>query len=270
MVYVGRNGSNPDASLIDPFLEARASGMLGPMGYWPSYANASPENRGAYLKWLSGGKNDPATDIGYVFLYFYGLERRVFADAETNPAVASELPLIEAEVIRLQGIYSDNHSFRSYSDSLIGFVKAARTVAGGLAETVPNFAKARGIPFALKVGLARFVVQEAPIPGEWAYAWWLADPSTRLKTASERCPGEFKQLFIEYYSQKFKPGLCLRPNKTRLAAVHRVASPSLPRSQYVGEFQIQPVAPCCMANVLERPKADSQRRSLDDWCGGQS
>lgn len=265
MVYVGINGSNPDALLIDPSLEVRTSGTSNSMGYWPSYANASPENRGEYLKWLSGGKNEPDADIGLVFLYFYGLERRVLADAETNPAVASELPPIEAEVIRLQGIYSDNHSFRSYSDSLIGFVKAARTVAGGLPETVTDFAKAWEIPFVLKVGLARFVVQEAPIPGEWAYAWWLADPSTRLKTASERCPGEFKQLFIEYYSQKFKPGLRLRPNKTRLAAVHRVASPSLPRRQYERVLDLPDVTVLTAPMKKLQEVADCCHQALDRY-----
>jgi len=66
-----------------------------------AYANASPENRGEYLKWLSGGKNDQGVDIGYVILYFYGLERRVLVDAESDRSVASELPIIETEILRL-------------------------------------------------------------------------------------------------------------------------------------------------------------------------
>lgn len=232
MVYVGNDSVQPDASLIDPSLVVRADGPASAWGYWPTYSGATPENRAAYLKWLEDGKDAPDADIGCVFLYFYGLERRVLADADSDPAVVSELPLIESEIIRLQSIYVVNHSFQSYSDSLIGYIQAIQTAGQCIPETAPAFAKSWEFPFALKLALARFVAQDDPIPGDWAYAWWHADPATRLKTAAERCPDEFRQLFIEYYGQKFKPGLRLRPNKTRLSAVHRVASPSLPLRHY--------------------------------------
>src|SRR5450756_1396391 len=51
--------------------------------YWPTYVHLSEEQRWTYLTWLQ----NPATavDLGYVFLYFYGLERRLLT-SEFDPA----------------------------------------------------------------------------------------------------------------------------------------------------------------------------------------
>lgn len=46
-----------------------------PMPYWPSYAGMSPEQRFKYLTWLYDVTNP--TDMGYVFVYCYGLERQL-------------------------------------------------------------------------------------------------------------------------------------------------------------------------------------------------
>jgi hypothetical protein len=40
----------------------------------------SPGCRGAYLDWLASDRSDASCPVGYVFIYFYGLERRVLAD----------------------------------------------------------------------------------------------------------------------------------------------------------------------------------------------
>ncbi|MEN1436945.1 TerB N-terminal domain-containing protein, partial [Pseudomonas aeruginosa] len=83
--------------------------------YWPSYDNITTEARRAYLQWLSSGRKAPHANIGYVFLFFYGLERRAFVDAKTNQAAAAEIPSIIAEVERLLSIYDENHSFNTYA-----------------------------------------------------------------------------------------------------------------------------------------------------------
>ena len=82
MIYVGTSlpcahGTN-DSCLIDPTKPASRTGdfTASQMGYWPSYSNLSKEARGSYLDWLADGRRHPEADIGYVFLFFYGLERR--------------------------------------------------------------------------------------------------------------------------------------------------------------------------------------------------
>ena len=50
------------------------------MTYWPSYSEISSAARTAYVDWLASGRR-PGAHIGYVFLFFYGIERRVLVDA---------------------------------------------------------------------------------------------------------------------------------------------------------------------------------------------
>ncbi len=89
------------------------------MDYWPSYSDMSPRARAAYLAWLAGGRNNPRVYIGYVFVYFYGLERRLVTETSRNPENAVEYRRLTGEVRRLLEIYRGNHSFRQYATGLL-------------------------------------------------------------------------------------------------------------------------------------------------------
>jgi hypothetical protein len=69
-----------DGCFIDPALPVGSSAEASPLGYWPSYQRITPDCRRRYLDWLGSGKRASNIDIGYVFLYFYGLERRLLVD----------------------------------------------------------------------------------------------------------------------------------------------------------------------------------------------
>jgi len=43
--------------------------------YYPTYAGLNPEQRWIYLNWLQNPSE--SINIGYVFLYYYGLERQL-------------------------------------------------------------------------------------------------------------------------------------------------------------------------------------------------
>lgn len=109
LLYVGSplvadSGDRVEPALIDPSLpvDHRAAERSVPaLDYWPSYSTISPAARSHYLRWLSGGRAEPSVPIGYVFLYFYGLERRLIVDSRTNPSVAMERDLIVTEIRRL-------------------------------------------------------------------------------------------------------------------------------------------------------------------------
>lgn len=75
--------------------------------YFPSYSEMTPEQRGSYLRWLCDVTNE--IDIGYVFVYYYGLERHlVYGDFD------------EAfDEIKLLRKHHDNGSFQSYSASAL-------------------------------------------------------------------------------------------------------------------------------------------------------
>jgi hypothetical protein len=109
MIYVGSgllaSSGNLDPALIDPGLrvaQRRPDHAGDEIGCWPPYSEIPAPCRAAYLHWLAGGRCDPDADIGYVFLYFYGLERVVLVDAPAYPAlrghvgaVAGPLPCTE-------------------------------------------------------------------------------------------------------------------------------------------------------------------------------
>ena len=103
----------PDASLIEIGLPVAKSGTSAEdLPYWPSYRASSPAQRSQYLNWLIEGRSAPDIPLGYVFIYFYGLERRVLVDRADHAAIASE-------VLRLLPIYSHSRSFHNYASKLL-------------------------------------------------------------------------------------------------------------------------------------------------------
>ena len=127
MIYVGEavravRGGAPEPALINPRLPVNRSNPFRAgqgMSYWPSYSDISPENRAAYLEWLADGRRSPDAYIGYVFLFFYGLERRALIDSATDPGIASEMPRIIREVEELLAVYGHNGSFSTYAGGLL-------------------------------------------------------------------------------------------------------------------------------------------------------
>jgi hypothetical protein len=125
---VGWGANTPAPCLIDPSLKV-ASGRVSTnaeMGYWPSYADITPEHRLAYLNWLSTGKRDTSFPVGYAFLYFYGLERRLLVD-DLRP---NEEALLVEEVERLRSLYASSHSFGHYSKALLDVIELRRLCGG--------------------------------------------------------------------------------------------------------------------------------------------
>ncbi|MEG2708866.1 MAG: TerB N-terminal domain-containing protein, partial [Vagococcus sp.] len=84
-------------------------GKAEPLGYYPSYYEMSPEQRYNYLTFLTN--INEKIDIGYVFVYYYGLERKIFLDDNLYEAVDM--------IATLQKTHN-NPSFIAYSnDALI-------------------------------------------------------------------------------------------------------------------------------------------------------
>ena len=73
------------------------------IGYFPTYKHMLPQSRYLYLKWLSDFSIP--VDIGYVFLFYYGLERQLFF-GKTEKALNM--------MLRLWTLYKENKSFEEY------------------------------------------------------------------------------------------------------------------------------------------------------------
>lgn len=103
--------------------------------YWPAYSRIPPDARNTYLKWLSEGAKDPTIATGYVFIYFYGLERRLVVDCQDETIANRDRDVVLAEVLRLKQIYDETSgSFRGYSSRLLEWMnmdKAIQSVEQG-------------------------------------------------------------------------------------------------------------------------------------------
>jgi uncharacterized tellurite resistance protein B-like protein len=237
MVYVGKrlsatNSENtPDACLINPNLPVlRHSPDYEGRGlsYWSSYSQISGECRAAYLEWVANGRFDRTTNIGYVFIFFYGLERRVIHDIYTTKTAAiDELDPIIAEVERLLKIYGNNGSFQSYATDFLEICYLLRSPQRRYESHPPFRTSGWGMPCTLQVALGQLVSEDRPISADWALSWYVHSEVQRLRTPATRCVEEFRQLFRLRYQQKYGEGLKVKPNKTRLKVSYRTASPSL-------------------------------------------
>ena len=234
MFYVGSvlgRHDTPEPSLINPKLRiSKASVDIEErlMSYWPSFHSISPEARRAYLQWLEGGRNDPLADTGYVFLFFYGLERRSLADAVQDPQVLAEIPLIVKEVQRLLSVYGENRSFRGYAEGFLGYLSNA-TLDPNLYLGPPPDVSAFSVysyemPLPLRIGLGQHAANKRPVDANWALAWAMADPNISKRTPVTRCREVFSTLFKLKYQSVHPAGLMLAQNKTRLKTSYRPAS----------------------------------------------
>lgn len=233
MFYIGRGLRAPqgivEPALIDPTLRVNFSrpDLTGrSMGYWPAYGDISPAARAAYLDWLADGRRAPDTYIGYVFLFLYGLERRVLADIAADPSLSWELPLIGDEVRRLLGLYGDNGSFRGYAGQfaeVIDLVLAAHT-SPERPTPPPLGRRTWPQPVSLWVELGAFAADRTPVPAEWALAWAWYHPDVYPRTPASRCPEEFAALFKRRYTDKHGDGIVVRPAKHAVKLSYYTAS----------------------------------------------
>ena len=242
MLYVGNTLRAPDGGTepaqIDPTLEVDlqpADSAERLFGYWARYENISPTARRAYLTWLAGGRCDPNANIGNVFLFFYGLERRLLVDAPKDAAAEAEMPAIIAEIGRLRLIY-DNSSFLRYSSDLLDFLAANDLQQELSLQPPPPSTTSRGMSLRLRIGLGQAAVDGRPVSAEWALAWVRSEPNVHLPGAARRCARQFDAQFALSYEQKFGAGLKLSVNRTKLKISYRPASGGLLNQNFVSNL----------------------------------
>lgn len=213
LIYVG--GFLPKAGarhenencLINPKLSVARNGDPAgvTMGYWPSYSHITAEARRSYLEWLAGPRSDPNTYIGYVFLYFYGLERRLMLEKD-----AFDAAIVVDEVKRLMDVYGHHNSFRRYANELL----SAHEVATHLPDEgwIPEITEGGyEVPTAIKMALGTRVRDGKPIEPELLLKYVLTHPETSVRTPARRAPELLKELFTEVIDR-------LHPNGVRIAA----------------------------------------------------
>ena len=233
--YVGGRLSAPggygtEPSLVDPTLgiNRNSPDYLGKqVPYGCGYNDISPEGRAAYLEWLAGDRGDPGVHMGYVFLYFNGIERRLLVDDENGEIPGYERDALIIELRRLKNLCGYDRYFNSYVTNLLSHV------------WVLNHQNDSGIPgpdllvaeneftSAFQFLLSSAVKEGSPVDGELALAWVKTHPDFSLRTPARRCEKEFDALFKLRYRNELGDGLEIETKTTSLQLRYRPANSSL-------------------------------------------
>jgi uncharacterized tellurite resistance protein B-like protein len=226
MVYVSiGNPAEDEASCIDVTLDVAKPvwESASALGFYPIYGKLTPAQRANYLSWLATGRTETLKDIGYAFLFFYGLERRLIVERQ-------DLSPIVKECVRLLETYTFSSSFDGYLGRFLAFV-LARSGLEKLKDTwfqavFDNSRLSRDEDF-LAVALAWLFRTNASLPVSWAMRIARMDPRSPKSIVFNRLPDEFNALFETRYREEFGDGLTLKVAKRERSIVYRPASPSL-------------------------------------------
>jgi uncharacterized tellurite resistance protein B-like protein len=206
----------------------RATAAAGDMGYWPWYSRMEPEHRFAYLSWLASGRASLPMSEGYLFLYFYGIERRLLVD-EADRAWGLQ------EIVRLRKLDEpristrEGRSFRMYSTGLLWF-ELARTPNLFDEKAFDRVLRLteRWTPELMTAPLAWLAARKRPLPAAMARHIAASDPTAQRSVVTKRVPEEFHELFETRYRETFGgDGMMLNVSKRSTWHTYRPASGGL-------------------------------------------
>ncbi len=202
-------------------------------GYYPGYDRITPAQRRAYLEWLAAGRgdSDPARrSLGHLFVFFYGLERRIVLERDRDPALLEEL-------IRLLQHYGPAHrsrSLKSYFLQLLHFGgwqlggEAYRALWPRLLEFDGERADAEGLRFVL----ASLYQGGEPMDWSVAYRVALANEESRRSTVVSRAREQFWALFAQRFNERYPGGMVLQAEARAVTIAYRPASNALVQMRY--------------------------------------
>lgn len=225
LTYVSPRGEGADASTIILSLSVGRASRATPLSYWPSYADADPDQRAQHLDWLAGGRQDPGVAISYPFIFFYGLERRALVDGQ-------DVDLARREVRRLLETYGPvSGSFRSYARAFLSFTALQRLSSSTETQLEDDY----GDPFdagdlARSGLLAWYVLAGRRLPARHAAAVAAASDDAKRGVVVERARDEIIQLFSLRYREAHGEGLALVVGKNPAVHSYRPASGTLLRA----------------------------------------
>ena len=209
------------SGIVDPDLPVATTGADKPgqsVNHWPNYCEISSEARAAYLDWLASSRNDRRIGIGYVFMYFYGLERRFFLD---HPDDEEKEQLIN-EVYRLISMYGGNYSVQQY---LGAFLDVAQILTDPDNTNRFRFEQhVYELPFGLRYAMGKMIKERTRLNAYWVFQWYVSHPETRLDDIAKREFREFRVLFTELFNERHPNGIQVKVPKGYLQLKYRAAS----------------------------------------------
>lgn len=218
----------PSAIITSLSVSNVADNPLDDLGYYPNYESLTGGQRRTYLEWLANGRTDEEPSIrstGYLFLFFYGLERRVILEKDTSPAIIEE-------ILRLLSIYAPvikSRSLRRY------FLQLAHFSSWRLGDEYYRSIWPRLIEFEgdrPSEDSLRFIFGNLHQRGEvldWTMAYRIAliNEDCRKSVVVTRTREQFWELFQKRFQGMFPDGLTLQATKQMSLEQYAPASAAL-------------------------------------------
>lgn len=266
MVYVGRkfvNTSNTysgygleEPSLINPALKVASHGEVSDMSYYPTYKDMNPSQRAAYLNWLAQGRRSEIAQ-GYLFVFYYGLERRLSYKPGTLPGAEREALLAEIEALRKR--YTQYESFQSYSSEFLAAYWPERPESINFGQRLRGDyegPKHHGEIWAM----ACLAHNQMPLRQSHLEQWIDSQQrSLKRKAPAKRCWNELKELFLLRVGTALGDALPLETGKSKISQAipygnmslrsHEGKSRPLPR--VIGDTELVESWASAAANLLE-------------------
>lgn len=235
MAFVGKDlqaldGRKIEPALINPQLKVdwRKPDVLGStMGYWPAYDQMTPGARAAYLAWLGSGRSDPDVYIGYVFVFFYGVERKLLSQA-SSPSSDVEVHSLVEELERLLQLYESNRSFAGYCGRLLDYARTIQSIERRSPLPTAIASNSWEVPFEVRAAIGQLIAEGNPIPAEWSLTYLRHHPAANLRTPAVRCADIFDRLFVLKYRASHKEGIRMTAPRARLGLSYAPASAGIP------------------------------------------
>ncbi|HEU4423953.1 MAG TPA: TerB N-terminal domain-containing protein, partial [Pilimelia sp.] len=218
-----------EPALIDPMLPVRRIRLdteTPTNGARLSYADLTAGARAAYLEWLAGGRVGP-TPVAHLWLFLYGLERRILVDLAGTLGRTEEYAAIGAEITALRERYGDFAEFDDHAATLADLVTALAGLGDpALRPPLAPGAPVAELPVALRIGLGRYVAQGQPISAAWAYAWYTHHPAVPWDTAVLDRPQEHQRTFATRYATTYPAaGMTVPVPSQELVLAYQPANP---------------------------------------------
>lgn len=184
------------------------------LGYYPNYESLTANQRRTYLEWLANGRTDTDPSIrslGYLFLFFYGLERRVILEKDTSPVIVEE-------ILRLLSLYAPvtkSRSLRRYFLQLAHFSawQSGTEQYRAMWPHLIEFEGDRPNEDSLRFIFANLYQRGESLDWTMAYRVALINEDCRKSVVVTRAREQFWELFQKRYQEMFPSGLTLQSAK---------------------------------------------------------
>jgi len=217
------NNKHPDASCISTSLkvEKPKNGSLSSLPYWPQYHVITPIQRWKYLSWLSQGRNTDLDEIGYAFIFFYGLERRAIIERK-------DIGLILDEVNRLLSRYPSSNSFNSYLNQFKAYLIGSQLNELNDEEIRRFFPSLDNLDErSTKILISWFYSNNRSLQWKICYSLSKNSPEFQRTNIAKKTPDLLTLLFRKKFQQSFPEGISRICEFEQFVLNYRPASPSL-------------------------------------------